>query len=336
MTKSNDSSSGNFGRRKSLIAGVFTIVVVCLAVGTVYWVWAGKREADERVRQLDQARLESEKLIASVEEAKRRNIELQRRLKAEEDARQNSERVRIEVENARTAENARATEDARAAEDARVAAEAQPQIEAKPRAAVLARASEKEARRARDREVQRRLKAKEDARYEAERARMEAENARAAEDARVAKEKENARLEAERVRMEAEARAAEDARVAAEAQAKTEAASRAAVSSRASQEEARRGRERGTREFATLGPAIPLEPQKSAGLPYSDASPDRIPVSPRRQRRTAQQLCANSGNSVTRAICQAHWCATPEHSEEAFCRQGRVAQAGAPRRDAGY
>ena len=311
-----DRSSGNLGRRKSLVTLVITIILVCFAGGIVYWVWAGKGEAD-RVRQLDQARLESEKLVQSVEEAKRRNIELQRRLKAEEDARPDGARVRMEAENAR------------APEDARVAAEAD--TEAKSELAV--RASEEEARRASERKLQRRLQVKEDARR-AESIRMKVENARAAEEAKVAveaqqrrlKAEEDARREAERVRMEADARAAEDARVAAEAQARKEAESRTALLSSASRR----------REFATLGSMQP-ESQRSTGLPSSEASPDRAPASPRPlRRRTAQQLCANHSILVTRAICEAHWCATPEHSEEAICKQGRVAQSGDRRRDAGY
>ena len=310
MTKSHDRSVGNLGRRKSLRSAI-TIIVVCFAAGIAYWVWAGKREADTRMRQLEQARLESEKLITSVEEAKRRNMELQGRLKAEEDAREAAQKVRMEAENAR------------AAKDLTVAAQPQASTEAKSRAAVLSRASEKEASRPRERE----RKAKEDAYLKAARVRMEAEYSLAAQDARA---KDEARREAERIQM-ADARAAEDARVAAKAHATTEANSRAAA--QALEEEAR---DRGRREYAALGPAVQLEPQRSIGRSSSEASPDRTSASPRRQRRTTQQLCASSSNLVTRTICEAYWCATPEHSEEGFCKQARLAQAGEPRREAGY
>ena len=220
---SNERASGNPGR-KGLATGAVTILVVLLVGGIGYWVWAAKRDAD--ARHHEEARLESEKQRTLEEEAKRRDLERQRLLKWEEDAREQAERIRIEAENAR---------------------------------------------------------------------------------------------------------ANEDARVAAEAQTKTEAKSRAAAPSRTALEEAK-----GAATEQVNRPAVQPEPQKPTEPSRHEAFSDRATTFPRPVRQTAQQLCANRSNLVTRVICEAQQCAKPEHSEEAFCKQGREAQAGERRRDAGY
>lgn len=224
-------ASGDPGR-KGLATGAVTILVVLLAGGIGYLVWAAKGAAD--ARHFEKARLESEKQ-RTLKERNRRDVELQRLLKWEEDAREQAERIRIGVESAR---------------------------------------------------------------------------------------------------------ANEAARFASEAQTKTQGKSRAAAPSRTAQEEARRATERGKREGAAterdIRPAVQAEPQKLAEVSSHQAFSDRDTTSPRPVRQTAQQLCANRSKLVTRVVCEAQQCAKPEHSEEAFCKQGREAQAGERRRDAGY
>ena len=166
-------------------------------------------------------------------------------------------------------------------------------------------------------------------------------NRRDAELQRLLKWEEDAREQAERIRIGVEsARANEAARFASEAQTKTPVKSRAAPPSRTAQEEARPATERGNREgVATereIRPTPQAEPQKLAEVSSRQAFSDRATTSARPMRQTAQQLCANRSNLVTRAVCEAQQCAKPEHSEEAFCKQGREALAGERRRDAGY
>jgi len=141
----------------------------------------------------------------------------------------------------------------------------------------------------------------------------------------------DAREQAERIRARAEsARANEGAGVAAEAQTKTGAKSRAAAPPRTALKQEGAATEQDKR------PAVQPEPQKPVEASSHEALPDRATTSPRAVRQTAQQLCANRSNLVTRVICEAQQCAMPEHSEEAFCKQGREAQTAERRRDAGY
>ena len=219
---SGEGASGN-PRRKGLATGAITILVVLLVGGIACWVWAAKRDADAQ-RLDDEARLESKKQRA-LEERKRRDLELQRLLKWEQDAREQAQRIRMRAENART--NA----------DAGVAAETQTKTEPKSRAAAPFRTALKQ------------------------------EGAAPEQDKR---------------------------------------------------------------------PAVQPEPQKPVEASSHEALPDRATTSPRAVRQTAQQLCANRSNLVTRVICEAQQCAMPEHSEEAFCKQGREAQTAERRRDAGY
>ena len=224
-------ASGDPGR-KGLATGAVTILVVLLVGGIGYLVWAAKGAAD--ARYFEKARLELEKQ-RTLKERNRRDVELQRLLKWEEDARKQAERIRIAVESARTNEAAR---------------------------------------------------------------------------------------------------------FASEAQTKTPGKSRAAGPSRTAPEEARRATGTGIREGAAterdIRPAGQAEPQKLAEVSSHQAFSDRATTSPRPVQQTAQQLCANRSNLVTRVVCEAQQCAKPEHSEEAFCKQGREAQAGERRRDAGY
>jgi hypothetical protein len=129
------------------------------------------------------------------------------------------------------------------------------------------------------------------------------------------------------------ARANVDAGVAAEAQTKTGAKSRAAAPPRTALKQEGAATEQDNRP--AVQPVQP-EPQKPVEASSHEALPDRATTSPRAVRQTAQQLCANRSNLVTRVICEAQQCAMPEHSEEAFCKQGREAQTAERRRDAGY
>lgn len=221
-------ASGDPGRKGLAVP----ILVVLLVGGTGYGIWAAKGAAD--ARHFEKARLESEKQ-RTLKERNRRDAELQRLLKWEQDAREQAERIRIGVESAR---------------------------------------------------------------------------------------------------------ANEAARLASEAQTKTQDKSRAAAPSRTAQEQPRRATETGKPEGAAtereIRPAVQAEPQKLAEVSSHQAFSDRATTSPRPVRQTAQQLCANRSNLVTRVVCEAQQCAKPEHSEEAFCKQGREAQAGERRRDAGY
>ena len=166
-------------------------------------------------------------------------------------------------------------------------------------------------------------------------------NRKDAELQRLLKWEEDAREQAERIRKAVEsARTNEAARFASEAQTKTQGKPRAAAPSRTAPEEARRATERGNREDAAterdIRPAVQAEPQKLAEVSSHQAFSDRAIASLRPVRQTAQQLCANRSNLVTRVVCEAQQCAKPEHSEDAFCKQGREAQPGERRRDAGY
>jgi hypothetical protein len=158
---------------------------------------------------------------------------------------------------------------------------------------------------------------------------------------RLLKWEEDAREQAERIRIAVEsARASEAARFASEAQTKAQGQSRAAAPFRTTREAARPATESGKREGAVterdIRPAVQAEPQKLAEVSSHQAFSDRAATSPRPGRQTAQQLCVDRGMLVTRVVCEAQQCAKPEHSEEAFCKQGREAQAGERRRDAGY